>query len=144
MHPTKVIIASTLCLLSALSCAERQLEGDEGSKIRCAWMAIYVSQGDEVLRLEDPETGEPQTKVCTCSTLAQVNDPEYRASINELAYERCLDVVAHHGYAAEDSDCLEQYEQNQWGLVYGFPEDSLTGELTACGDMAAGCGAGIS
>ena len=131
-----------LLVLAGVSCADRQVPSDEEPpRIRCSWIAAYVYPEDGPrVRVQDSETGDAHTKVCTCSTVEEFLDPEYRASINELAYEECLDFVTREGYDPEMSSCHEDYVEGQWAGVYGVAEHDFDGLPELCDEMPSGCG----
>ncbi len=126
-------------MVSGLTCAQRPLPDEEQARIRCSWIAVHVDDGEERLRLRDPGTDKTHSTVCTCATVAEAADPEFRSMMNEVAYERCLEIVEHYGFEAADSTCHEQYEADQWGRGFGFPEDSFDGDLLPCDSSVGGC-----
>lgn len=127
----------------ALACAERTLPIDDADlRIYCTPIGPEVMLDDgSVEQLPAPLKPE---QFCLCFSSEKMADWEFRTEVvNELAYERCIEMVRSYGYDPADSDCdwkrtFEGY--GWWALSLGAPPGGMLGDPNPpCSEEEAGC-----
>ena len=125
-----------VCL--GLSCAERPVPMEERRR--------WCTPVDAVVTLDDgstvvlPAPLEPED-LCTCLTEDEASDWEYRTGVvNEMAYDRCVEIVEEAGYDPADSDCAWKrtaFGYGWWALSLAAPSEQFVE-----GEAAPPCGGG--
>ncbi len=134
-------VVGALACASLLSCQERLATG-EAQDEHSYWCTVvnaaqvYDEQGDALGLVLDPEGN--QTHLCWCLTLEQGLSGDWNRSVNDRAYEVCLESAAAMGYP-EANDCADYHAVNHWGdKMFGLPDPS--GEsCDPAAASAAGC-----
>ena len=85
--------------------------------------------------------------VCVCGTDGDLDDPEFKAAWNELAYDTCVGLVQDAGYDPDTQApyCRERFESGLWVVAGGVPPEGTPDDApfpTCANSPAAGCGAG--
>ena len=122
-----------------MACADRSVPLGEVRRKWCTPISAEVTLEDgTVIELPAPLQSE---NLCVCITEDQALDWDYRTDVvNELGYERCLEMVEEFGYDPRDSDCdwkRTAFDFGWWALSLGIPDEQFIH-----GDPPPVCGGG--